>query len=53
VDLNTKQLIEQAQKKIRDFVLQAGHNIAGIVRSVITGTDGNQEFFICVRTKSV
>jgi 23S rRNA (cytidine1920-2'-O)/16S rRNA (cytidine1409-2'-O)-methyltransferase len=37
-------LHEKAQAKIRDFVLEAP--------SGITGTDGNQEFFICVRTRS-
>jgi 23S rRNA (cytidine1920-2'-O)/16S rRNA (cytidine1409-2'-O)-methyltransferase len=46
-------LHEKAQRKIRDFVLGAGHTVVGIVPSGITGTDGNQEFFICVRTKSV
>jgi 23S rRNA (cytidine1920-2'-O)/16S rRNA (cytidine1409-2'-O)-methyltransferase len=46
-------LHEKAQGKIRDFVLAAGHTVVGIVPSGITGTDGNQEFFICVRTKSV
>lgn len=45
-------LHEKAERKIRDFVLEAGHTITGIVPSGITGTDGNQEFFICVRTKS-
>ncbi|HSP45432.1 MAG TPA: TlyA family RNA methyltransferase [Chthoniobacterales bacterium] len=45
-------LHEEAQRKIRDFILQAGHTVVGIVPSAITGTDGNQEFFICVRTKS-
>jgi 23S rRNA (cytidine1920-2'-O)/16S rRNA (cytidine1409-2'-O)-methyltransferase len=45
-------LHEKAQEKIRDFVLEAGHEVVGIVPSGITGTDGNQEFFICVRTKS-
>lgn len=45
-------LHEKAQNKIRDFVLNAGHNVAGLVPSEITGTDGNQEFFVCVRTKS-
>jgi 23S rRNA (cytidine1920-2'-O)/16S rRNA (cytidine1409-2'-O)-methyltransferase len=44
-------LHEKAQNKIRDFALNAGHNVAGIVPSGITGTDGNQEFFICVRRK--
>jgi 23S rRNA (cytidine1920-2'-O)/16S rRNA (cytidine1409-2'-O)-methyltransferase len=46
-------LHEKAQEKIRDFVLAAGHKVEGIVPSGITGMDGNQEFFICVRTKSV
>ena len=46
-------LHEKAQHKIRDFVLDAGHNVAGLAASDITGTDGNQEFFVCVRTKSV
>jgi 23S rRNA (cytidine1920-2'-O)/16S rRNA (cytidine1409-2'-O)-methyltransferase len=45
-------LHEKAQAKIRDFVLAAGHDLAGIVPSSITGTDGNQEFFACVRTRS-
>jgi 23S rRNA (cytidine1920-2'-O)/16S rRNA (cytidine1409-2'-O)-methyltransferase len=45
-------LHEKAQNKIRDFVLEAGHNVTGLVPSRITGTDGNQEFFICIRTKS-
>lgn len=45
-------LHEKAQNKIRDFVVNAGHNVTGIVPSGITGADGNQEFFICVRRKS-
>ena len=45
-------LHEKAQNKIRDFVLDAGHNVIGLVPSEITGTEGNQEFFVCVRTKS-
>ena len=45
-------LHEKAQAKIRDFVSAAGHNLAGIRASSITGTDGNQEFFACVRTRS-
>ena len=46
-------LHEKAQNKIRDFVANAGHNVIGLAASRIAGTDGNQEFFICVRTKSV
>jgi 23S rRNA (cytidine1920-2'-O)/16S rRNA (cytidine1409-2'-O)-methyltransferase len=45
-------LHEKAQAKIRDFVAAAGRDLAGIVPSSITGTDGNQEFFACVRTRS-
>lgn len=45
-------LHEKAQNKIRDFVLNAGHIVTGLVPSGITGADGNHEFFICVRRKS-
>jgi 23S rRNA (cytidine1920-2'-O)/16S rRNA (cytidine1409-2'-O)-methyltransferase len=45
-------LHEKAQNKIRDFVLNAGHTVIGMVASAITGTDGNQEFFLCARRKS-
>jgi 23S rRNA (cytidine1920-2'-O)/16S rRNA (cytidine1409-2'-O)-methyltransferase len=45
-------LHDKAQNKIRDFVVNAGHNVIGLAPSAITGTDGNQEFFVCVRTKS-
>ena len=42
----------KAQEKIRQFVVNAGHEVIGIIPSEITGTDGNQEFFICVRKQS-
>ena len=42
----------KAQDKIRQFVLDAGHEVVGIAPSEITGTDGNQEFFICARKQS-
>ncbi|HEY2614076.1 MAG TPA: TlyA family RNA methyltransferase [Chthoniobacterales bacterium] len=45
-------LHEKAQNKIRAFIADSGHDVAGLVPSAITGTDGNQEFFICVRRKS-
>ena len=45
-------LHEKAQEKIRQFVIAAGHEMIGIVPSEITGTDGNQEFFACVRKRS-
>ncbi|MEY2509162.1 MAG: rRNA (cytidine1920-2-O)/16S rRNA (cytidine1409-2-O)-methyltransferase [Verrucomicrobiota bacterium] len=42
----------KAQEKTRQFVLNAGHEMVGIVPSEITGTDGNQEFFACARKRS-
>jgi 23S rRNA (cytidine1920-2'-O)/16S rRNA (cytidine1409-2'-O)-methyltransferase len=42
-------LHEKAQDKIVKFVTQAGLEVTGVAPSTITGTDGNQEFFICVR----
>ena len=42
-------LHEKAQQKIVNFVTEAGYCVAGLVPSSITGTDGNQEFFICIR----
>lgn len=45
-------LHEKARNKIRDFVLNAGHTVVGLAPSGLTGADGNQEFFICVRRKS-
>ncbi len=42
-------LHQKAQEKIRSFLVNQGHTVAGIVPSQITGTDGNQEFFICAR----
>jgi 23S rRNA (cytidine1920-2'-O)/16S rRNA (cytidine1409-2'-O)-methyltransferase len=40
---------EKAQRKIVQFVAAQGHAVVGTVPSVITGTDGNQEFFLCAR----
>ena len=45
-------LHEKAQQKIVNFVEQARFQIVGVVPSKITGTDGNQEFFICIRKPS-
>jgi len=42
----------KARAKIRQFVHNAGHEVVGIAPSEITGTDGNQEFFICARKQS-
>ena len=45
-------LHEKAQRKVADFVAAQAHLVVGIVPSPITGTDGNQEFFICARKRS-
>ena len=45
-------LHEKARRKVADFVAAQGHAVIGIVPSPITGTDGNQEFFICARKQS-
>jgi 23S rRNA (cytidine1920-2'-O)/16S rRNA (cytidine1409-2'-O)-methyltransferase len=42
----------KAQDKIREWATDAGHQLVGIVPSQITGTDGNQEFFACIRKQS-
>jgi 23S rRNA (cytidine1920-2'-O)/16S rRNA (cytidine1409-2'-O)-methyltransferase len=46
------ELHEKAQQKIVNFVESAGHRVIGLVPSTITGADGNQEFFICLRKQS-
>jgi 23S rRNA (cytidine1920-2'-O)/16S rRNA (cytidine1409-2'-O)-methyltransferase len=45
-------LHEKAQQKLVQFAETAGHRVIGLVPSTITGTDGNQEFFICLRKRS-
>ncbi|HLW36213.1 MAG TPA: TlyA family RNA methyltransferase [Chthoniobacterales bacterium] len=45
-------LHEKAQQKIVNFVEEADYHVVGLVPSTITGTDGNQEFFICIRKPS-
>jgi 23S rRNA (cytidine1920-2'-O)/16S rRNA (cytidine1409-2'-O)-methyltransferase len=45
-------LHEKAQQKIVKFVKEANYRVVGFVPSTITGTDGNQEFFICIRKQS-
>ena len=45
-------LHQKAQDKIVRFVTRLGHMMTGIVPSAITGTDGNQEFFACMRKRS-
>jgi 23S rRNA (cytidine1920-2'-O)/16S rRNA (cytidine1409-2'-O)-methyltransferase len=44
-------LHEKAQQKIVKFVKEADHDVIDVVPSAITGADGNQEFFICIRKR--
>ena len=46
-------LHRKAQDKIVAFVTNLGHIVTGIVPSAIKGADGNQEFFACMRKRSV
>jgi 23S rRNA (cytidine1920-2'-O)/16S rRNA (cytidine1409-2'-O)-methyltransferase len=46
-------LHEKAQDKIVAFVNDLGHVVAGIAPAAIKGADGNQEFFACIRKRSV
>ncbi|HEX4666004.1 MAG TPA: TlyA family RNA methyltransferase, partial [Chthoniobacterales bacterium] len=43
------ELHEKAQQKVATFAGTIGARVRGLVPSVIAGTDGNQEFFICLR----
>src|SRR5262249_24432730 len=46
-------LHQKAQDKIVACVDDLGHVVAGIAPSAIKGADGNQEFFECIRKRSV
>ena len=46
-------LHQKAQDKIVAFVSDLGHVVAGIVPAGIKGANGNQEFFACIRKRSV
>jgi 23S rRNA (cytidine1920-2'-O)/16S rRNA (cytidine1409-2'-O)-methyltransferase len=46
-----QRLHQKAQDKIVAFVTRLGHVVTGTVPSAITGTDGNQEFFACIRKR--
>jgi 23S rRNA (cytidine1920-2'-O)/16S rRNA (cytidine1409-2'-O)-methyltransferase len=46
------ELHRKAQSKIAQFVEALGHEVIGVLPSVITGTDGNQEFFLCAHKRS-
>jgi len=43
---------EKAQQKILNFVRETDYCVVSLVPSAITGADGNQEFFICIRKRS-
>ena len=45
-------LHQKAQDKIVAFVTDLGQIVAGIAPAAIKGTDGNQEFFACIRKRS-
>ena len=45
-------LQKKAQQKIVKFAEAANYRVVGLVPSTITGADGNQEFFICLRRRS-
>ncbi len=45
-------LHEKAQTKVSAFIAERGHELIGVAPSVVTGTDGNQEFFLCARKRS-
>jgi 23S rRNA (cytidine1920-2'-O)/16S rRNA (cytidine1409-2'-O)-methyltransferase len=45
-------LHEKAQQKITRWIDEQGHTVTGVVPSPITGTEGNQEFFVCARRRS-
>jgi len=46
-------LHQEAQDKIVAFVNDLGHVVDGIAPAAIKGADGNQEFFACIRKRSV
>ena len=46
-------LHQRAQDKIVAFVNDLGQVVAGIAPAAIKGADGNQEFFACIRKRSV
>jgi 23S rRNA (cytidine1920-2'-O)/16S rRNA (cytidine1409-2'-O)-methyltransferase len=46
-------LHQKAQDKIVAFVNDLGHVVTGIAPAAIKGADGNQEFFACIRKRSV
>ena len=45
-------LHQKAQRKVASFVETSGHEVIGLEPSLVAGTDGNQEFFLCARKRS-
>ncbi len=50
--VRSAELHEKAQQKVAVFAGNLGAIVTGLVPSTITGADGNQEFFICLRKPS-
>jgi 23S rRNA (cytidine1920-2'-O)/16S rRNA (cytidine1409-2'-O)-methyltransferase len=50
--VRSTELHEKAQQKIVAFAQTIGAQVGGLVPSSLAGTDGNQEFFICLRKPS-
>ena len=48
-----EELHRKAQDKILAFVTDSGRVVTGLVPAAIKGVDGNQEFFACIRKRSV
>ncbi len=46
------ELHDKAITKVRQFIEITGHPVVGVAPSVLRGTEGNQEFFICARKAS-
>jgi 23S rRNA (cytidine1920-2'-O)/16S rRNA (cytidine1409-2'-O)-methyltransferase len=47
--VRSTELHEKAQQKVAGFAEAMGARVGGLFPSSIAGTDGNQEFFICLR----
>jgi 23S rRNA (cytidine1920-2'-O)/16S rRNA (cytidine1409-2'-O)-methyltransferase len=50
--VRSAELHEKAQRKVAAFAESIGARVGGLFPSGLTGTDGNQEFFICLRKPS-
>jgi 23S rRNA (cytidine1920-2'-O)/16S rRNA (cytidine1409-2'-O)-methyltransferase len=50
--VRSTELHEKAQQKVAAFAEAMGARVGGLFPSSITGTDGNQEFFVCLQKPS-